>query len=117
MTGHRVSRGRKTQALVAAYLAAHGWPRAETRPASLSGTDVMHADGLAVEVKARADFAPLLWMRQAQRNAAPAQVPLVVMRPNGSGEGDVADWPAFLRLSDLVALLHAAGYGQKDPTP
>lgn len=116
MTDHRVSRGRRTQAAVAAYLAAHGWPRAESRPASLSGTDVMHLESLAVEVKARADFAPLLWMRQAQRNAAPTQLPVVVMRPNGSGEADVADWPAFMPLHRLVELLHAAGY-REDGTP
>jgi hypothetical protein len=63
---------------------------------------------LAIEVKARADFNPMAWVRQASLNNG---LPIVTFRPNGMGETTVANWPCILRLSDLIELLRAAGYG------
>jgi len=86
------------------------WPLANRIAASLPGADIENTPGLAVEVKARSDFNPKAWLKQA---ASRPGLPIVVMRPNGSGEATVLDWPAFLRWGDLLELLHEAGYGDR----
>ena len=108
----RKHRGYKTQKIVADHLATNGWPFAESTGAGRSGSDITGIPGLAIEVKARADFNPMAWVRQASLNAG---LPLVTFRPNGMGEQSVSSWPCILRLSDLIDLLHAAGYGDAPP--
>lgn len=105
----RKARGAETQRCVAGYLAEHGWPYASDAGAGRHGSDILGVPGLAIEVKARRDFAPLTWIRQATNGAG---LPLVVHRPDGMGPASVADWPVTLRLQDAVALLRAAGYGE-----
>lgn len=114
MSQSRKHRGYKTQALVAQWFAARGWPFAESTGASRQGVDVTGTPDLAIEVKARAKFEPLAWIRQATANRQPGRLPFVVLRCNGQGEQTVADWPVLLRLADLTELLHAAGYGDPD---
>ena len=106
----RKHRGYKTQALVAQWFRHRGWPYAESTGASRQGADVTGTPDIAVEVKARAGFDPLAWIRQAVA-AADGRLPFVVIRCNGQGETTVADWPCLIRLSDLTQLLHEAGYG------
>lgn len=110
----RKARGAATQRIVAGYLIAHGWPYATTAGAGERGRDILGTPGLAVEVKARRDYSPLAWLRQARANAG-ADLPLVVHRPDGMGEASIADWPVTLRLADAVRLLRAAGYGDRIP--
>jgi hypothetical protein len=63
-----------------------------------------------IEVKARADFKPLEWLRQSRkRTEKNKELNLVVCRMNGQGE-DAAEYLAFLPFSDLVQLLIKAGY-------
>jgi hypothetical protein len=63
-----------------------------------------------IEVKARADFKPLEWLRQSRkRTEKNKELNLVVIRMNGQGE-DAAEYLAFLPFSDLVQLLVKAGY-------
>jgi len=107
---HRKRRGAETQATVANYLARNGWPFATDAGAGRTGRDVLNTIGLAIEVKARRDYNPLAWLRQARANAGD-DLPLVVHRPDGAGPASVADWPVTFRLEDAVNLLHAAGYG------
>lgn len=109
---HRKHRGYRTQKLVAAWFAAHGWPFAESTGASRQGADVTGTPDIAVEVKARADLNPLAWIRQAE-TAADGRLPIVIFRCNGQGE-NVADYPALIRTSDLTRLLQEAGYGSTD---
>jgi len=111
MTQSRKHRGYKTQKIVADHLAARGWPFAESTGAGRSGSDITGTPGLAIEVKARADFSPMAWVRQASANEG---LPLVTFRPNGMGEASVNIWPCIILLGDLIDLLHAAGYGE-DP--
>ena len=61
MTQHRKHRGFRTQLLVAQYLAANGWPWAESAGAGRPGADITGTPDVAVEVKARADWSPLSW--------------------------------------------------------
>lgn len=110
----RKARGAATQTMVARWFAAHGWPFAESTGAGRSGSDVTGIPGLACEVKARRDFSPLAWLRQAE--AGNGGLPFVVHRPDGMGEQSIGDWPVTLRLSHFTELLQAAGYGsQLDP--
>lgn len=110
VTQHRKHRGMRTQSIVAQYLAANGWPYAESAGAGRSGSDITGCPDLAVEVKARAGLDPLAWVKQAE-TAADGRLPLVAFRPNGMGEHP-EDFVAFLRFGDLVELLRAAGYGE-----
>lgn len=107
----RKHRGMRTQLVVAEYLESNGWPNAESTGSGRSGSDVTGTPGLCFEIKARADFQPQAWMRQAAMSPG---LPMVTFRPNGVGETRVGEWPCILRLADLVALLRLAGYGDPD---
>jgi hypothetical protein len=64
-----------------------------------------------LEVKARSTFNPVEWARQGRkRTEKSGELSLVVCRMNGQGEAAVEDYLAFLKFSDLVALLIKAGY-------
>jgi hypothetical protein len=110
MANSRVRRGRDTQNRVAQWFRDHGWPKAESRAASLPGIDIMHMDGLAPEVKATpGDLTGAL--RQAYKNATPMhELPFVVWRPNGYGPERIAEWPVVIRLDEFTHLLRDAGY-------
>lgn len=109
----RKSRGAETQRVVAGWYAERGWPFAESTGAGRPGIDITGMPGLAVEVKARRDFSPLTWLKQAcgQRHRG---LPFVVHRPDGMGPAALADWPVTMRLEDHTALLRAAGYGDSE---
>jgi hypothetical protein len=108
----RKRRGAKTQALIAEYLRPRGWPFAEDAGAGRRGLDILGTPGLAIEVKARRDLQLPKWLRQAAGYREDGGgLPIVVHRPDGFGEASIDDWPATLRLTDLVRLLRAAGYG------
>lgn len=109
MATARVRRGRDTEEAVAQWLRDHGWHHAERNPANLSGRDINGIAGLGVEVKARRDFNPGAWARQATKNAG-TDLPLVVMRPDGMGLATIASWPVFLTLADVTQLLKDGGY-------
>lgn len=114
MRNYRKERGRETEYLVAASLAADGWPYAEPTGSGTPGCDVKGTPGVAIEVKARRDFYPAAWMRQAKRNAG-KDLPIVVMRPDGAGPASIDDWPCFIPFSQLRRLLRQAGYGSPPP--
>lgn len=65
--------------------------------------------GLAIEVKARRNFDPLAWIKQAVKNAT-CDIPLVVVRCNGQGAKSVNDWPVIMRWGDLKILLKEGNY-------
>jgi hypothetical protein len=108
----RKQRGSTTQTEVARWFTAHGWPYAESTGAGRPGSDITGIPGLACEVKARRQFSPLAWIRQASLGNG---LPFVVHRPDGMGEKSVADWPVTLRLRDFTSLLQTAGYGDGEP--
>jgi hypothetical protein len=56
------------------------------------------------EIKARAEFQPLAWLKQVTKRAAGKELPFVVCRMNGQGE-DASEYLAFMRFADLVQLL------------
>lgn len=99
MSNARVARGRRTNVVVAAWLAKHGWPQARATFGSEPGRDVKNIFGHAIEVKARRDFRPLEWLRQAQAYAG-EDIPCVVVRCDGQGEKSVGEYLVIRRLAD-----------------
>lgn len=106
----RKRRGAATQRTVADWFRGHGWPFATAIGAGETGRDVDNMPGLAPEVKARRDYNPTAWLRQARKNAG-GDLAFVVHRPDGYGPGSVDQWPVTLRLADFTRLLGDAGYG------
>lgn len=103
MANHRKHRGYRTQKVIAEYLK-QWWQYADTAGAGRQGEDILNIPTLSIEVKARADFQPLAWIKQAQSNAA-NKLPMVIMRCNGQGE-NVNDYLAFMKVGDLMPLLY-----------
>lgn len=112
MANPRVTRGRKTQELVADYFRRRLHSAAKSRPASLPGVDVYDIPGLAPEVKATAgqDFTGAL--RQARANAGEGNVPFVIYRPAGYGPERIDHWIVAFDLATATELLRKAGYGE-----
>lgn len=108
MASPRVARGRQSEAIVASYLAEHGWPNAERVAASLKGVDVTGTPGLAIEVKSRTRLDLGEWMKQAAKREG---LPLLVVRLNGTGPATIEDWPLVIPFGAGVNLLREAGYG------
>lgn len=108
----RKHRGYRSQKVVAEWFSRHGFPWAESTGAGRSGVDITGMPGVAIEVKARAGFQPLAWLRQAHEYAD-LGLPVVIFRPNGLGEANVAQWGALVRLEVLTQLLLEAGYGSE----
>ena len=108
MADSRKRRGAQTQTAVARWFAGHGWPYAESAGAGRVGSDITGVPGLAIEVKARRDFTPLAWLRQARTGKG---LPFVVFRPDGLGPANIASWGVLITLEEHTALLRAAGYG------
>ncbi len=102
----RVSRGRKTQELVAEYFRKRGWPDARSSPASIPGRDILYMPGLAPEVKASNDknFSMTGSLKQARANAGD-DLPFVIYRPRGFGPEKIGDWVVLIDLDWFVTLL------------
>lgn len=106
---HRKRRGAETQNAVALYFR-RLFPYAESAGAGRNGRDITGTPAVAVEVKARRDWSPMAWTKQAATNAN-GDLPLVVARPDGFGPAHIDDWPVILRFADAMRLLNEAGYG------
>lgn len=104
----------ETQALVAQWAHDNGFVFAVSTGAGRQGRDILNTPGLSIEVKGRADFNPLAWVRQAVA-AADGDLPFVVLRCNGQGPKNLYDWPVILRLGDMTELLRSAGYFPEKP--
>ena len=107
MSRHRKDRGLRTERVVAAYLA-QWWHGATVGRGA--GKDIVNFP-MDVEIKARADFSPLEYLRQSKkRTETTVEESLVICRMNGQGESP-EDYLAFMRLGELVQILLKAGYG------
>ena len=109
---HRKHRGFRTERVVAQYLSTV-WSGATVGRGS--GKDIVNVP-FDVEVKARAGFQPLAYMKQLKaRTALSGEMGFGVIRLNGQGE-DVAEYCAIIRLADLLPLLQLK-YGHLDSEP
>jgi hypothetical protein len=101
MTQHRKHRGFRTERVVAEYLSTW-WPGACVGRGS--GKDIVNVP-FDVEVKARAGFQPLAYLKQLKaRISSSGELGFGVIRLNGQGE-DAAEYCAIIRLADLLPLL------------
>jgi len=81
-----------------------------------SGKDIVNVP-FDVEVKARAGFQPLAYIKQLKaRTAISGELGFGVIRLNGQGE-DAREYAAIIRLEDLLPLLLLKfGHLDKEPT-
>lgn len=105
----RKHRGYETQRIVSRFWQ-KCFPYVTDTGAGRNGKDLLNTGKVAVEIKARTGFSPLEWVRQATASAAPDELPCVVIRPNGTGETTVHEWPVIVRHQDFLDLLRKAGY-------
>lgn len=105
MANHRKHRGYRTQKVIADYLKQF-WAYADTAGAGRQGEDILNIPTVSIEVKARSDFQPLAWIKQAETNAN-GKMPMVIMRCNGQGE-DAGEYLAFVKVKHIMPILHQA---------
>ena len=108
MPNSRVTRGRQSQELAAAWFRKHGWFNAQSRAASLGGVDIMGMLGWAPEVKATAKGDLTGALRQAAKNAQDHETPFVIYRPHGYGPERIGEWLVAIRLSDFTEMMRLA---------
>jgi len=105
MANHRKHRGYRTQKVIADYLKQF-WAFADTAGAGRQGEDILNIPTVSIEVKARSDFQPLAWIKQAEINAN-GKMPMVIIRCNGQGE-DAGEYLAFVKVKHIMPILHQA---------
>lgn len=110
MTASRKARGTATQVLAVEWFRGNGFPYCTDAGAGRQGRDLLNMPRLAGEVKARANFDPLAWVRQSVANAD-GDMPFVLLRCNGQGPATLPDWPVLLRLADFTTTIRLAGFG------
>ena len=100
----RKVRGRRTEHVVAAYFQQY-WEAARAVNSGASGSDVLGTP-FDIEVKARAKFDPLSFIKQL-KNRDESKLGFAVMRCNGQGDSleSVADYVFIARLGDIMPLL------------
>lgn len=100
-------RGQQTARLVAQYLQPIA-PGCEATPSAYAGNDIKNI-GWDVEVKAPRDegFSPRAALRQACKRRKPEHIlpPMVVLRPDGTGDASVGEFIVFRRFEDDRAIL------------
>ena len=113
MANSRRTRGFRTERVVAEYLSTQ-WPGACVGRGS--GKDILNVP-FDAEVKARASFQPLEYIRQYKaRTAISGELGFAVMRLNGQGE-HAEDYACVIRLGDLLPLLQLKyGHLTSEPT-
>ncbi len=109
----RKHRGFRTERVVAQYLSTV-WQGATVGRGS--GKDIVNVP-FDVEVKARAGFQPLAYIKQLKaRTNISGELGFGVIRLNGQGE-DAAEYCAIIRLADLLPLLQLKyGHINSEPT-
>ena len=108
----RRTRGFRTERVVAQYLSTV-WSGATVGRGN--GKDIVNVP-FDVEVKARAGFQPLAYMKQIKaRTTISGELGFAVLRLNGQGE-DAEDYACVIRLGDLLPLLQLK-FGHIDNQP
>ena len=109
---HRKHRGFRTERVVAEYLSTW-WQGACVGRGS--GKDIVNVP-FDVEVKARAGFQPLAYLKQLKaRTSSSGELGFACLRLNGQAE-NAEDYACVIRLGDLLPLL-ILKYGHLDKEP
>lgn len=101
MNKNRKVRGRRTEHVVASYLQQY-WEAARAVNSGAAGSDVLGTP-FDIEVKARAKFDPLGFIKQI-KNRQDGRLGFAIMRCNGQGE-QAEDYVFIARLGDIMPLL------------
>ncbi len=103
-TNSRRVRGRRTEIVVADYMAKR-WGSARPVNSGASGSDILGTPYF-IEVKARALFSPLEWVKSVKKREK-ARLGFVIYRANGQGDSleAVDDYLFICRLGDIMPLL------------
>lgn len=104
VSNSRKVRGRKTEIVVAEYFS-RIWGNARAVNSGASGSDCIGTP-FDIEIKARAKFDPLSFIKQL-KNRQSDKLGFAVMRCNGQGDSvdSVADYVFIARLGDMIPLL------------
>lgn len=106
-------KGTAAETAVVGYLRDHGWPHVERR--ALNGAqdrgDLAGIVGVTVEIKNCARMELAAWVDELLAEQANDRSDVGVVVHKRKGKGDPAAWYATMTVAQLVALLHAAGYG------
>ena len=109
----RKHRGFRTERVVAEYLSTW-WTGACVGRGS--GKDIVNVP-FDVEVKARAGFQPLAYLKQLKaRTSVSGELGFACLRLNGQSDKSAADYACIIRLEDLLPLL-ILKYGHLDKEP
>ena len=109
------AKGTIAESALVKYLLLQGFPGAERR--ALTGNndqgDITGIPGLVMEVKNQRTYHIPAWLDETEIETANAKADygLLIIKPNGVGLGNVADWWAVLPVCDAISLLREAGYG------
>lgn len=104
----RKVRGRRTEFVVADYFA-KVWGSAKAVGSGASGSDILGTP-FHIEIKSRADFSPLAWVKQNEKRDD-GKLKFVIYRANGMGETDPSQYLFIARLGDIMPML------EKTPQP
>lgn len=110
------AKGTKAESALVSYLRTQGFPHVERR--ALSGVndkgDVAGCHGLVFEMKNVKTYAIPAWLKETEieKDNAGADFGVLVVKPNRIGLNSPEKFWAVMSLEDMVALLHAAGFGE-----
>ena len=98
-------KGQKAEQAVAKMLRAWGWAARTSRSVQgvQGGADLITDCPLSIEVKDHARMELAAWLDQAVAQAEPGRPGVVIHHRRGKGQ--VADWYATMRVSDLLELV------------
>ena len=98
-------KGQKAEQAVAKMLRAWGWAARTSRSVQgvQGGADLITDCPLSIEVKDHARMELAAWVDQAVRQAEPGRPGVVIHHRRGKGQ--VSDWYATMRVSDLLELV------------
>lgn len=67
------------------------------------------------EVKNQRSYSIPAWLKETmtEKENAKADFGVLTVKPNGIGLGNTGQWWAIVPMSEMVRLLHLAGYGKK----
>ena len=106
MTAAQRNKGAAAERRFVKWLREYGYPDARRYLAGdgRQPGDIDAIPAVCFDVKDRADCKPGTWMRQAEEEAGPSRLPVVIYWPPRDGE-----WIAMLRVTELLRLLEDDG--------
>ena len=109
-------KGTSAETALVNYLRVEGFASARRRALAGSADEGdVETNGLTWEVKNQRSYHLPAWLceTQIEKENAKADFGILAVKPNGIGLTNTANWWAVLPMSEMIRLLHLAGYGDK----